>query len=538
MNIKNKKTILISTCLIVLLVGLLFAVKVSLDDKKDSQADSTEVPTSAVDNDSTAKYVDNDDSTEDVVEEYIDAKAMGQPQYEVTQNISSTWEQDGKYVAQLDIRIKNNSKTALDDWSISFANAGDAEILTGWNGKYELRDGMLFVSPESYNNTVDVNAYVECGVQLMFTDKAMVDNIPKNGELYISGEKVDVAMMVSDKTESDGGSNDSADATTTTEKESEKIEITTEDDREEISNGTPYEIHGALAVKGTDLVDVSGSKYQLKGVSTHGLAWFPDYVNKDAFRTFRDDWGANVIRLAMYTDENGGYCTDGNQDNLKRLVKEGIDEATKLGMYVIVDWHILHDLTPLKYQDKAEKFFDEISSEYRDSDNIIYEICNEPNGDTGWQDIKKYAEDIIPVIRKNDSNAIIVVGTPTWSQDVDIAADDPIEDYDNIMYTLHFYASTHKDELRKKLTTAKNAGLPIFITEFSICEASGDGTVDYDSADEWFKLINENNISYCAWNISNKEEKSSLIKSSVTKKSDWSEDELSDTGLWIRQQMK
>jgi len=119
-----------------------------------------------------------------------------------------------------------------------------------------------------------------------------------------------------------------------------------------------------------------------------------------------------------------------------------------------------------------------------------------------------------------------------------MAANDPIKGYDNIMYTLHFYAATHKDDLRKKLTAAKNAGLPIFITEFSICEASGNGSVDYDSADAWFKLINENNLSYCAWNVSNKDEKSSLIKSSVTKKSGWTEDDLSETGVWIRRQMK
>ena len=99
--------------------------------------------------------------------------------------------------------------------------------------------------------------------------------------------------------------------------------------------GTPFANHGALSVKGTDLVDKSGSKYQLKGVSTHGLAWFPDYVNEEAFKTFRDDWGANVVRLAMYTDEGGGYCTDGDKDSLKKLVKSGIDEASDLGMYVI-----------------------------------------------------------------------------------------------------------------------------------------------------------------------------------------------------------
>jgi endoglucanase len=239
----------------------------------------------------------------------------------------------------------------------------------------------------------------------------------------------------------------------------------------------------------------------------------------------------------MYTDEYGGYCNGGDKENLKQLIDTGVQSATELGMYVIIDWHILNDLTPVKYQSEAESFFAEMSAKYKDYDNVIYEICNEPNGGTSWSEIKGYAEDIIPIIRENDSDAIIIVGTPNWSQDVDVVADDPITGYDNIMYAIHFYAATHTDSIRSKVKTAHDKGLPIFVSEFSICDASGNGSIDYDQAKLWFDLIGDYNMSYVAWNISNKDETSSVIKSSCTKTSGWSDDDLSDTGIWIKNQM-
>ena len=176
------------------------------------------------------------------------------------------------------------------------------------------------------------------------------------------------------------------------------------------------------------------------------------------------------------------------------------------------------------------KEFDQIS-------NVLYEICNEPNGGTTWSDIKGYAEAVIPVIRANDKDAIIIVGTPTWSQDVDQAADDPITGEENIAYTTHFYAATHKDNIRSKVKTAHDKGLCVFISEFSICDASGNGGIDYDSADDWFSMINEYNLSYAGWNLSNKDETSSLISSSCDKKSGWTDDELSETGKWLKSQI-
>ena len=296
---------------------------------------------------------------------------------------------------------------------------------------------------------------------------------------------------------------------------------------------TPFGQHGKLKVQGTSLVDASGKVFQLKGVSTHGLQWFPEYVNIDTFRMLRDEWNANVVRLAMYTDENG-YCTcsEAEKQKIKTTVKNGIQYATDLGLYVIVDWHILHDLTPMKYVEESKAFFNEICKEYAGYDNVIYEICNEPNGGTGWDEIREYAEIIIPIIRSYNKDSIIIVGTPTWSQDVDLAAKNPIKS-SNIMYSLHFYAGTHKDNLRQKMVAAIKAGLPIFVSEFGITDASGNGRCDIDEANKWIVVLNENHVSYVCWNLANKNESSSMIQQGVKKLYGLKDDEISTEGLWL-----
>ncbi len=296
---------------------------------------------------------------------------------------------------------------------------------------------------------------------------------------------------------------------------------------------TPVEEHGALRVDGAKLVDQNGDAMQLYGMSTHGIAWFPDYVNKKAFKTLRDDWKTNCIRLAMYTNEYNGYCSDGDKKALKKLVKNGVKYATELGMYVIIDWHILSDGDPNTNKKEAKKFFKEMSKLYADYDNVIYEICNEPNGGTDWKAIKKYANAVIPVIRENDKDAVIIVGTPTWSQDIDQAAKSPLK-YDNILYALHFYAGTHTDWLRDRMEDCVEKGLPIFVSEFGTCDASGNGGNDFKQAKKWLKLLDQYEISYCAWNLANKAETSSVIGSGCKKTSGWKSADLSESGKWLR----
>lgn len=292
-------------------------------------------------------------------------------------------------------------------------------------------------------------------------------------------------------------------------------------------------VTGALHVEGTKLYGSNGSPVQLRGISTHGLAWFPDYVNEECFRQLHEEWKANVVRLAMYTAESGGYCTDGDKAALKRLIREGVAYAENQDMYVIIDWHILSDSNPNLHLAEAKEFFAEMSEEYADAEHVLYEICNEPNGGIGWSEIKSYAEDVISVIRANDEDGVILVGTPNWSQFVDEAAADPITDYDNLMYTLHFYAATHQEELRSRMTAVLDVGLPIFVSEYGICDASGSGAIDEEQAGQWVELLDERGVSYVAWNLSNKEETSAILNSSCSKVSGFGEDDLSDSGRWL-----
>ena len=294
---------------------------------------------------------------------------------------------------------------------------------------------------------------------------------------------------------------------------------------------------GALQVVGAQLCDENGNPVQLRGLSTHGIGWFPEYVNSELFSQFRNEWNVNVVRLAMYTAEGAGYCTGGDPAYLKGLIDTGVEAATENDMYVIIDWHILSDGNPQNYQSQAMDFFAEMSEKYAKNNNVLYEICNEPNGGTSWSTIKAYAEEIIPVIREHDPDAVIIVGTPTWSQDVDQAVKDPLAEGDNIMYALHFYAATHKDSLRSKMTAATEAGLPIFVTEYGICDASGNGAIDYDSANQWVETMNEYGISYCAWSICNKNETCSIFKSSCQKTKNVTAEDLSESGSWVYQML-
>ncbi|MBR1377275.1 MAG: glycoside hydrolase family 5 protein [Bacilli bacterium] len=297
---------------------------------------------------------------------------------------------------------------------------------------------------------------------------------------------------------------------------------------------TPIQEHGKLRVSGTHIVDKNNNIFQIRGVSTHGIYWYPKYVNKEAFIYMRDNWGINTIRLAMYSDPSCGrsYST-------YELVKQGVEAAKSAGLYVIIDWHILSDGDPNIYKNDAIEFFRIMANLYKDYDNIIYEICNEPNGYATWDNhVFPYANNVINEIRKIDDDAIIAVGSSTWSQDLDLVAKNPITGYSNIVYTMHFYAGTHKDNLRNKLVTAINNGLPVLISEFGMVNADGNGGVDYESAAAWMNILNNNNIGFVIWQLSNKNEGSSLIRSDVTKLSNWTYDELSAHGKWFYDTLK
>lgn len=347
----------------------------------------------------------------------------------------------------------------------------------------------------------------------------------------------DLKNAEADKETENRGTEHDADTQSSTDAASEVNEKDAAAEQKSMENGDyilarPSQ-NGALSVKGTQLVDEKGQAVQLRGISTHGIAWFPDFVNQDAVMQLSKDWGANLFRIAMYTDENGGYCTDGDKEKLKALVTDGVEYAKQADMYVIVDWHILHDSNPLTHKAEALQFFKEMTEKLKGEKHVLYEICNEPNSGCSWEDIKTYANEVIPVIRENAPEAVILVGTPTWSQEIEKPQNDPITGYDNIMYTLHFYAATHKEDLRSKMVNAVEAGTPVFVSEYGLCDASGNGGNDLGQAQSWIDTMDQHGISYAVWSFCNKEETSALIASSCRKTSDFTREDLSESGKWI-----
>lgn len=283
--------------------------------------------------------------------------------------------------------------------------------------------------------------------------------------------------------------------------------------------------NGKLSVLKTQLVNQNGEPIVLRGMSSHGLQWYSNFTSARAIKNTAER-GANVFRAAMYTAE-GGYIE--NPASVKQAAYAAVDNAISNDMYVILDWHILSDGDPMTHIDAAAEFFAEASLKYANSPNVIYEICNEPNGNISWENnVKPYAERIIPIIRAN-TDAIILVGSPTWSQDVDAAADNPL-DFHNIMYTCHFYAGTHGNRLRDKINYALSKGAPIFVSEWGTSAADGSGGVFEAETREWMAFLNSRGISRVNWSLCDKAETSAALNPGTDPNSVWTDDNLSESG--------
>lgn len=293
--------------------------------------------------------------------------------------------------------------------------------------------------------------------------------------------------------------------------------------------------NGRLQVIGTQLCNNKKEPIQLKGMSMLDVSWFREYSNKDCFAWLHEDWNMTVFRAALYTEYNNRFVGESQYEYVEKAVQAAVDA----GVYVIIDWHILSDKNPQKYKKEAIDFFDKMSKLYKDTPNVMYEICNEPNGDdvTWSNEIKPYAIEIIETIRKNDKKNVILVGTPTWSRDVDTAADDPLP-FENIIYVFHFYAGSHGDQLRNKVDIALSKGAPIFVTEWGTSMANGSGGVFPYESFVWINFLDERKISWANWSLSTRKETSAALKSSASPEGSWADSDLTESGLIVRSLMR
>jgi len=288
----------------------------------------------------------------------------------------------------------------------------------------------------------------------------------------------------------------------------------------EVPAGSPVAVHGKLRVEGLNLVNEAGQPVQLRGVSSMWLNWDGRNfaTNYEGMKFMRDEWKISLFRAAMGVEEGGGYI--GNASGMTTKVKRIIQNAIDLGIYVLVDWHA-HQAQ--EHVEHAEQFFAEITEEFGHYPNLIYETFNEPLIVSWSDELKPYHERILPVIRKNAPDSVVILGTPQWSQLVDEAAEDPI-DAENIMYTLHFYSCTHTGWLRDGANKALALGAPLFVTEWGATHADGGVKEKEVCAEEgmlWHEWMNENNISWAAWKLDSCADTSCFFTGNVPPSGGW-----------------
>lgn len=475
-----------------------------------SKTENTEKPADTAKTPSTADTKNNSQSK----------PASSASNFTVQWKKSSSWEEGGKKCGGYEIVITNNGDT-VNSWTAKVTVPGNTKLMSQWNGIFSISGNTMTVKNESYNGTI------EKGKSVSFGFNYSADAYINEGKVTVNGS---TAGTSAGNNSSNNNNNNNNNNTSTTKKPAATVPKAPSDPK----GTTPVSQHGQLSVKNGQLVDKSGKGYQLRGMSTHGLTWFPEFVNESAFKALRDDWNTNVVRLAMYVDEWGnGQCYMGNKSGSLELLEKGVDICIKLDMYVIIDWHVLNPGDPSKYTNEAKSFFETVSKRYAKYPNVIYEICNEPNGGASWSgNIKPYAEKIIPVIRKNAPNSVIIVGTPTWSQEIDKPLSDPLN-YKNVMYAFHFYAATHAG-LRSNVENCVAQGLPVFVSEFGTCDASGGGANDFNETQKWLSYFDKQGISYCNWSICNKDETCSVLRPGTSANGNWSESDLTENGKWMR----
>jgi endoglucanase len=428
----------------------------------------------------------------------IGPQAVAATGCKVDYTVSSQWQ--GGFQAGVKV---TNLGAPVTGWSLKFTmpDAGQ-KIVQGWNATWSQSGTAVTAANVDWNRTLATGGSADLGFTGSFTGSN-----PKPTAFTLNG----VAC-----TGSAGGGDEPPPPTPGT--------------------GTPLDVNGQLHVCGVNLCNQYNRPIQLRGMSTHGIQWFSKCYNNASVDALAKDWKADLLRIAMYVQESG-YETD--PAGFTSRVNSYVDMAEARGMYAMIDFHTLTPGDPNYNIDRAKTFFASVAARNAAKKNVIYEIANEPNG-VSWAAIKSYAEQVIPVIRAADPDAVVIVGTRGWSS---LGVSDGSNESEilsnpvnatNIMYAFHFYAASHKDNYRAAVSRAASQ-LPLFVTEFGTVSASGGGAMDRASTTAWLDLLDQLKISYANWTYSDAAESSAAFQPGTCNGSDYSSSGvLTDSGALIK----
>merc|ERR1719270_3101567 len=291
--------------------------------------------------------------------------------------------------------------------------------------------------------------------------------------------------------------------------------------------GTPVAQWGRLRVEGNNVVGENGDVVQLKGMSFFWSQWQGQYYTQGVVNWMVDDWKCSLVRAVLGIHESSGYLQDPGTE--KGKIELVVDAAIAKGIYVIIDWHDHHAEW---HVNEARSFFDEMARKYGGYPNVLFETYNEPLAVSWSGVIKPYHQQMVPVIRAHSQN-IIILGNRDWCQHPDEAARDPVSG-SNLAYTIHFYAFTHRGELREKVVQAKSAGAAVFATEWGTCRADGNGQLDLGETNVWLDFLAFHGVSYANWAVSDKQEACSALQPGAPTNGGWSDGQLTASGRYMK----
>ncbi|MFI9816340.1 cellulase family glycosylhydrolase [Saccharothrix variisporea] len=397
----------------------------------------------------------------------------------VDYTVSSQWQ--GGFQAGVKV---TNLGDPVSGWTLAFSFPNTGQKLTqGWNATWSQSGSTVTAASLEWNRSLGTGASVDLGFTGSWSGANPVPTAFTLNGVACTGTPV---------------------TTTTT--------TTTTTGNPPVGR-TPVEINGQLRVCGVNLCNQYNRPIQLRGMSTHGIQWFDKCYNSASLDALANDWKADLLRIAMYVQEQG-YET--NPSGFTSRVNSLVDMAEARGLYAIIDFHTLTPGDPNYNLDRAKTFFSQVASRNAAKKNVIYEIANEPNG-VSWAGIKSYAEQVIPVIRAADPDAVVLVGTRGWSSlgvsdgsNESEIVNNPVN-ATNIMYTFHFYAASHKDNYRSTVSRAATR-LPLFVSEFGTVSATGGGAYDQSSSTAWLDLLDQLKISYANWTYSDADESSAALR--------------------------
>lgn len=248
-----------------------------------------------------------------------------------------------------------------------------------------------------------------------------------------------------------------------------------------------------VILRGVDLIDLQRQNTENNGMTAATLM--------DLLADSSQGWHARMVRFDI-SPKSWNADPDAYFNN---HLKPAVEHATALGLYVIIDWHYISDIT--KEIDAATvAFWTYVAPKFATYSNVWYELFNEVDNTFGssWRDYKYYVQPWVDLVRTHSRDNVILVGGPLWDQNIAEAATNPMHG-DNIGYVGHVYPE-HPQTMWGGIAVAA-AKVPVIITEWGYRADPNDETkppnpcrgTQADFGDPFKAWVESNGLSWTAW---------------------------------------